>query len=153
MLANRQELNVNYEQSLFSAFTNYQFVESLLRDYIVTAYEIIKIRVSCSNVMAFELSKKDIETFGLDRLNTTFKKLCRNKALSTAIKEVSQIRNELAHEAFFQKFKDRISEVSDEQIFEKTCKFLDCRSKLEPIITKLLRELKLIQAELESLSG
>lgn len=153
MLANRQDLNLNYEKSMFSAFTNYQFIESLLRDYIATAYEIIKIKVSCSNVMNFEYSEKDIERFGLDRLNSTFRKLCHNKDLSKAIKDISQTRNELAHEAFFNKFKEQLSEVSDEQLFEKTCKFLECRSKLEPIITKLLRELRFIQAELKALSG
>jgi len=110
MLANRQELNENYEQSLFSVFTNYQFVESILRDYIVTAYEIIKIKVSGSDVITFEYSKKDIETVGLDRLNSTFKKLCDNKVLSAELKEVSQISNKLVHEAFFQKLKDQLSE-------------------------------------------
>ncbi|EPW6912904.1 hypothetical protein WOB72_22745 [Vibrio parahaemolyticus] len=152
MLAGRVELQKNYEKALFSALTQFQFVESLLRTYITTSYDVIRLKIEDSDTLSYEFNENDIETAGLQRLNTNFRKLCKNKQLSTKIKKVCNARNKLAHDACFQNFRDQMSGVSDDELHKKGCEIYAHAGEVSPIVTELLRELKVLQCEHEQLT-
>ncbi|MGR2840729.1 hypothetical protein ABMX64_22175 [Vibrio vulnificus] len=152
MLADRNELQKNYEKALFSALTQFQFVESLLRTYIATSYDVIRLKIDGSDTLCYEFNEKDIETAGLQRLNTNFRKLCKNKPLHSKIKKVCEARNQLAHDACFQNFCDRMSGISDDELHKKSCEIYAYAGNVAPIVTELLRELKLLQGEHEQLT-
>ncbi|MCZ6404780.1 hypothetical protein O4N82_24085 [Vibrio parahaemolyticus] len=109
-------------------------------------------KIEDSDTLSYEFNENDIETAGLQRLNTNFRKLCKNKQLSTKIKKVCNARNKLAHDACFQNFRDQMSGVSDDELHKKGCEIYAHAGEVSPIVTELLRELKVLQCEHEQLT-
>lgn len=150
-MLDKVELQKNYEKALFSALKKFQFVESILRKYITTSYDVIRLKIQDSETLSYDFNENNIEKGGLQRLNTNFRKLCKNKELSAKIKKACDARNQLAHDAFFQNFRDQISGISNEELHRKGCEIYAQSVEVSQIVTELLRELKVLELEYEQL--
>lgn len=151
-MLNNVELQNTYEKSIFSALKEFQFVESVLRRYITISYDVIRLKIQDSDTLHYDFYEKDIAKWGLHRLATQFKKLCKNQELNAKFKSVVEARNQLAHDAFFQNFSDQISGISNEELHKKSCAIYAQSVKASKIVTALLRELKVLELEYEQLT-
>ncbi|WP_146194344.1 hypothetical protein [Shewanella sp. BC20] len=102
--------------------------------------------------MHYDFCDEKVEEWGLSRLATRFKNICKNNDLSSKIKSVCKTRNQLAHDAFFQSFRDKINGINNEELHTKGCKIYSKSVEVSQIITELLRELKVLEQEYEQLT-
>ncbi|MCU7965562.1 hypothetical protein L5M28_23805 [Shewanella sp. SW32] len=64
-MLDKVELQKNYEKALFSALKEFQFVESILRKYITTSYDVIRLKIQDSETLSYDFNENNIEKGGL----------------------------------------------------------------------------------------
>lgn len=96
-----QDAGRNYISAVFEALMNFQAIEDLLRECILSSYEVLA--KTTPQELEFSPSKKDIKSIknnlGLGGLVNKFEELTPNKELCRKIRDSSKIRNKLAHKA------------------------------------------------------
>lgn len=150
MIASTKELQKNYKNSVFSSLTQFQFVESLLKDCIIISYKIIKL--STKDILDFSCTEKEIDRKVLHALCTIYKKLCKNKDLVFRIKKAAKHRNKIAHEACYQNWKDNIAGIDDNELHRKGLEIFDHGTEATELVSALLRENKRLKEQLTKCS-
>jgi hypothetical protein len=138
LLARRDELEKNYESAVFDALTQFQFLESLLRDCICLSYAII--RASVKDILDFGYDREDLERDALKTLCAKYKKLTLNKDLVGRIKKLADKRNEIAHSACFEFHKDMLSGIPDRKLHNKGVKIQQVANEASSLVTDMLKE-------------
>jgi len=87
-----------YFQKLPEALLKFQFIEELLRMYIVYCYQIISLRIP--KQIPFKYKYKDLQKDALGTLLGKFKKFTNNALLIGKIESIIKDRNYCAHEAY-----------------------------------------------------
>ncbi|WP_214511182.1 hypothetical protein [Pseudomonas brassicacearum] len=89
------DLRDAYKATILRILGKFQLLEFALKVYISIAYSAISTRVS--DVLHFDYSEKDVESFPLERLTNIFSKLNSNKGLILRINKLREERNHIAH--------------------------------------------------------
>ena len=151
MLATTSELQKNYKNAVFDALTQFQFIESLLRDCIVLSYKIVQ--ESTRDLLDFAYSESELNKKALHSLCTKYKAITKNKALVEHIRSKADIRNLIAHEACYQNWKDRINGIDDNELHRKGCKIRLDADQASALVGELIEEHKKLQLKLEQLTS
>ncbi len=151
VLAPTRELQKNYKNAVFDALTQFQFIESLLRDCIVFSYQIIQEKTK--DILDFRYSESDLNKNALHALCTKYKALTKNKELVCRIRSKADDRNTIAHEACFQYRRDRINGIQDSDLHSKGLEIQIHADEASRLVTKLLKEHKKLKLELEQLTS
>jgi len=126
-----QNADRNYISAVFEALMNFQAIEDLLKESILSSYEILA--KTTPPELEFRPSTKDIKriksNLGLGGLLNKFEELTPNKELCKKIRGASIIRNELAHKAAANYLKFTPSNNGAQQAVLETKKYDDA-SKL-----------------------
>lgn len=151
MLSQKSELQKNYKNAVFDALTQFQFIESLLRDCILLCYKIIQEKTK--DVLEFTYSESDLNKNALHALCTKYKALSKNKELVNRIRLKADDRNKIAHEACYQNWKDRINGINDPELHTKGCEIRQHADEASSLVRDLLKEHKQLQSEFEQLTS
>ncbi|UTW12097.1 hypothetical protein [Marinobacterium rhizophilum] len=150
MLAPMEELQKNYRNAVFDALAHYQFIESLLKDCITLSNKIIHEKTK--DILGFTYSEKRLNDKALQALCSTYMHLTKNKSLVGRIKSAAEHRNNIAHEACFENWKDRINNIDAHKLHEKGCSIKKHADEASKMVGELLKEYKALQLELEQLT-
>jgi hypothetical protein len=85
----------NYKATVVRILSNFQLIEFALKEYIGLAYRLIFERVK--DTLHFSYSRKDVESFPLERLINTFSKMNSNRELISRLNRLRAARNQIAH--------------------------------------------------------
>ena len=151
VLAPTSELQKNYKNAVFDALTQFQFVESLLRDCIILSYKIIQEKTKES--LDFTYSESGLNKNALHALCTKYKTLTKNKGLVNRIRSKADERNRIAHEACFQNWKDKITGIGDADLHTKGYEIQLQADEASGLVSELLKEQKKLKLELEQLTS
>lgn len=151
MLAPTSELQKNYKNAVFDALTQFQFIESLLKDCIVLSYRVIQEKTK--DQLDFTYSESNLNKKALHALCSTYKALTKNKDLARRIKSKADDRNSIAHEACYQNWKDRISGIDDNKLHIKGCEIQHHADEASGLVGELLKEHKMLKSELKQLTS
>lgn len=151
MLASTNGLQENYKNAVFDALTQFQFIESLLRDCIVLSYKIVQ--ESTKDLLDFTYSESDLNKNALQALCSKYRDLTKNKDLVQRIKSKANDRNAIAHEACFQNWKDQISGIDDNQLHTKGCEIQLHADEASALVGELIKEHEKLKSKLEQLTS
>lgn len=150
MLAPIEELHKNYKNAIFDALIQFQFIESLLKDCIILSNKVIHEKTK--DILDFTYSEERLNEKALQALCGAYRRLTKNKSLIDRIKSKSKYRNNIAHEACFENWKDRINNIKAHQLHEKGCSIQKHADEASKLARELLKEHKVLQLELEQLT-
>lgn len=80
------------------ALVGYQMVEQSLKSYIIFAHDCI--REALDKKLPFRYTEDKVDSYSMERLITTFKKLNDNEDLLARLNKLPSDRNYVAHKAF-----------------------------------------------------
>lgn len=126
-----------YHNELAKTLYVFQWIEELLRQYLLRAHLVISMRLE--GILTFEpLIQKDLERDSLAQLLDKFKRLNSNRGLIDEIERLRPIRNHCAHRGYLVKFKDDY----DESILRNEIRRLTKTSaEADACVKKLLHEI------------
>jgi hypothetical protein len=96
------EAHGEYKEVVLRTLGRFQLLELLLKEYIARVYRVIS--ESVAGKVHFDYSEKDVESFALERLLSTFHKLNSNTELLRRLNVLREKRNQLAHRALLVTF-------------------------------------------------
>jgi hypothetical protein len=91
------DLRDSYKATTLRILGNFQLLEFALKAYISQVYSVIK--ASVGKKVPFRYSRKDVESFPLERLLNVFSKLNANEQLVARLNKLRNERNHIAHSA------------------------------------------------------
>ncbi len=151
MLASDSELQKNYKNAVFDALTQFQFIESLLKDCIFLSHQIVQVQTK--ETLDFTCSKKELNKKALQALCTKYRGLTKNKALVKRIKDKTENRNIIVHEACFQNWKDRITGIDNNELHTKSIEIQKHADEASKLVGELLKERNKLELKLKQLTS
>jgi hypothetical protein len=130
-----------YHDELGKALYAFQWIEELLRQYILRAHFAISIKVK--GTLPFRpLSEKDLERESFAALLQKFKRLNSNKTLSDEIGCLRPIRNRCAHRGYLVKFKNKYDDADLRKQIDEMSRFA---SEADKCVRRLFNKVQHIE--------
>lgn len=130
-----------YHNKLGKTLYTFQWIEELLRQYILRAHFVISVKLK--GVLPFKpLSHKDLERESFAQLLGKFNRLNSNKTLIDEIKRLRPIRNRCAHRGYLVKFKD---EYDDADLRNEIREMSSVASEADKCIRELFNEIRQLE--------